>query len=677
MSSEKTPLLTRGFLPFSQKVSADDLKDEIEKALYTRQEFFGAEAIVPLPTAEARENLARLAEKFSGNAEILLKLAELNEKLGKFDEAEANFNWLAEQEAARLEDLAAFYHRRARFEKEALVLRKILATTGAKNRAAVFERLIDLARMHDLQEYLKPEFYAEVAQENPDVFDIFQRLVKKLAEEKNYAEALKFLRAARAQFPDEESVLLEKEIEILLETNQAREAEKIYHAAFNPFWSPDEAEKYYEFLSRRDRLRAYGAELKAKFRAAPADFDTGIRLALYQQHDYEGGNDEIKPIILKLEKAKTNWTTEEMVTATRLLLQENEGETASRFLYTLFVREDFQANPNFRAQILYQLFEMFSDAENQKLPLTKGDLRFYEDVARADTNPGIATGILSLIFSDSQPQSRLQTQEREVTKYFNRAAAYRIFEEYKKEFPTSPELAQMYLDIVRLYTATKETEIAEKTLSEFAERYADSTDFPAVALKLADALAATNQPEKERAVYQKALDYLGKQKQTLASETTYAQTSAIDFRRNDGIDIPKAQATPTPDYYYEQKSVFRDYLTRETGEITYAEMLERLVASLAKEKKTPEILEVYSAEIAKHPDEEWLYEQRLAWLEKNSLTEEQTKVYQAALARFQTRGWQDKLARWFLRQKRSDDFAALAEDLAGKLNDAEIEQFLA
>ena len=49
---------------------------------------------------------------------------------------------------------------------------------------------------------------------------------------------------------------------------------------------------------------------------------------------------------------------------------------------------------------------MFSDAENERLPITKGDLRFYEDVAKADTNPGIATGILSLIFSDTNPREK-------------------------------------------------------------------------------------------------------------------------------------------------------------------------------------------------------------------------------------------------------------------------------
>src|SRR5207237_775866 len=99
------------------------------------------------------------------------------------------------------------------------------------------------------------------------------------------------------------------------------------------------------------------------------------------------------------------------VTVTRLLLRAGEADSASRFLYTLYLREDFQKNKELRAKVLYQLFEMFSDAESERLPLTKGDLRFYEDVAKADTKPGIATGILSLIFSDTKPREMLEEKE--------------------------------------------------------------------------------------------------------------------------------------------------------------------------------------------------------------------------------------------------------------------------
>ena len=630
----------------SPKVSAEDLQSEIEKAIYTRQEFFGTDAIVPLPTSEARENLAKLAETSPDNLQILEKLAEANEKLERFDEAEKNLIRLAEIDATRLENLAAFYGRRGQFEKQAEILRKILFSENAQNRGEVFEKLIDAAQRHDLKTYLQNDFYAEVARGNSNLYEIFEKLIDNLTAEKNFAEALKLIRQAKAQFPDESYILLEKEIEILLETNQTKEAETVYQSAFDPFWSEPEAQKFYDFLNAQNRLRAYGAEIKNRFKKNPTDFDAAIRFALYRKQDFVSGNNEMTSVILQLEQAKKVWTTAELVTITRLLLRENDLETASRFLYTLYLREDFKTNSELRAKILYQLFRMFSDAENQKLPLTKGDLSFYEDVAKSDTNPGIATGILSLIFSDTNPREKLANQEVQASKFFNRVAAYRIFEEYKKEFPISPELAGMYLDIVQIYTAAKEPEIAEKTLTEFAEKFENSSNYAQFALKLADAFIAVKQPEKAREIYQKVLDFLGNQGKFFTTKTEFEEQTS------------------------------NNYLTRKNVEISYAEVLEKLVKLLAKENKTAEILALYSNEIAKYPNEEWLYEQRLAWLEKTNLTEEKFEIYKTALARFQTNNWRDKLARFFVREKRNNEFAEFSGDLISKLNDAEIQNYL-
>ena len=198
----------------SPKVSAAETVGEMESVLYTRQEFFGAEAIVPLPTNEARENLTKIADAQTENPLILEKVAELDERLEKYNEAEKNLIRLSEIDAAKNDTLAAFYNRRAEFGKEAEVLRKALFTTDMSNRAAVFERLIETARIHELPAYLNADFYAEVAKENPSAYRIFEGLTDTLVEEKNYAEALKFVRQAKAQFPERQSVLLAKEIEI-------------------------------------------------------------------------------------------------------------------------------------------------------------------------------------------------------------------------------------------------------------------------------------------------------------------------------------------------------------------------------------------------------------------------------------------------------------------------------
>lgn len=649
----------------SQKVSAEDQQNEIEKALFTRQEFFGAEAIVPFPTAEARENVARLAENSPDNPQIIQKLAELDEQLGKFELAEKELLQLVELEPKRLEYLAGFYGRRGWFEKEAATLQKMLTVSTPQEKPVIFEWLIESARKHELKQYLQPEFFQQVAKDNPDIYPIFEDLIKKLTEQADYTEALNFIRQAKANFPDKRSILLEKEVSLLTVMGQPKEAEKVYQAAFDVFWSDDQSRDFYDFLSNNDRLRAYGTELKTKFKQNPADFETALRLAHYRKNDYYSGS--IGPVIRQLEKAKKDWSTEELIIVTRLLLQSNEGELASRFLYTLHVKNELKPDGELRAKLLYQLFKMFCEADKQKLPLAKGDLRFYKDVAESDLNPGITTGILSLVLSDSYPQGKLEEAESVATGLFNRAAAYRIFSAYKQEFPTSPELAAMYLDIVRIYTGSKEPEIAQKTLAEFEQRYENSSDYAQVAIKLADAYAATVKPEKEREILQKMLDYLGKN----------GNPGAFRMYIPEAVE-PKAESSTEDNYYrYRPPSRFNISLGNKTAAITYSEVLIRLVNSLAKDKQTDKILELYSNEVQKYPSAEWLYEQRLEWLEKTNLTEEQLKVYRATLAKFPTRSWQDKLARWFVRQKRNDEFVEFSTELVGKLNDRETAGYLA
>ncbi len=655
---------------FSKVAAAEEnsVEKQIEAALFTKQEFFGAEAIVPFPTVKARENLTELQNQFPDDAKIAQKLTEIDEKLGDFDAAEKRLVSLAETNQSNLENLAAFYNRRARFSEEAKVLEKrLFATENEDEKARFFSRLIETAQLHGFEEYLSPAFYETVLEKNPAVYPIFEQLIERFSEEENYAEALKFTRQAKSNFPEKQSVLLEKEISSLLEMKKADEAEKIYQASFNPFWSDEETDKFYAFLSGQNRLRAYGAELKRDFRKNPSDFQTAIRLASYQRYD----NEPVAPIILQLEKHKKNWTAEELLTAARFSIGENEGDMASRFLYTLFLRDDFKEDKPTRGKVLYQLFEIFSDAERQSLSLVKGDLRFYEDVAKADTSPGIATGIISLIFSDAKIKDEFAEKEKEANKLFNRAAAYRLFSAYKQEFPTSPELAQMYLDIVRLYAAAEDTEIAGNTLLEFERRYEKADDYGNVALKLADAFAATNQAEKTREIYQRILDYSGKKEKMLHAKNG----SPIS---NDGINIPTKQTGNESEDVYsgESQAVFRDYLGEKEKRVFYRDTLEKYVDSLAREKRTADILALYSREISKYPNEEWLYEERLEWLGQTNLAEEEFQVYRAALERFQTDDWRDKLSRWFLRENRKSDFAEFSTSITEKLNDESVERHL-
>lgn len=630
-------------LQIETKVASESIESQIESAIYKREDFLGTKAIVPLPTAEAYANLSKLIS--SNHTKVFAKLGEFAEKLEKFDEAESYF-----LKAKDLNNLADFYHRRAKFEKEAEILEQILQQEKTPQ---AFERLVKFSQFHQIDKYLQHQYFQQIAADNEESFQIVENVIHTFIEQNQKEQALKIIRQYKTKFPEK---MLEKEVSLL----SAKESEQVYYQAFNPFWSDEQTSNFYQFLSNNDRLRAYGSELKTKFRQNPADYQTAIRLSHYQLYDYE----RITPIVLKLEKAKKTWLADELLIAARLLLKEGNGDLASKFLYTLNVRQEF--TPEMRGKIAYQIFKTVCNAENERLAITKGDLSFYRDIAAADTNPGVSTGILSLILSDTNPNREFEKREEKSIKLFNRSTAFRIFQNYKKDFPNSPEIGQMYLDLIRIYTKAKDTELANKLLNEFAESYNKSSDFARVAINLADAFVVAEKPEKEREVYQKTLDYLGKEK-LFRLRGKSAKT----------VETKEDAEETEDDYYYRSYSrSYQDSFSKTSDKIVYETVLSKLIASLSKEKKVADILAVYSNEIAKYPEQEWLYEQRLAWLEQTNLFNEQLKVYKTTLEKFPTKNWRDKLARWYLRNKKEAEFEAFSKDLAEKLNDEELEDYL-
>jgi tetratricopeptide (TPR) repeat protein len=700
----------------------DEKKAAIEAASFTRVEFFGTQALVAYPTAEARNRLAEILGKYPDEAQIYRRLSELDEKLGRFDESERELQTFVELQPGKLEalvTLASFLDRRARFEKEAATFERMLEVASPERRAQIFERLIELARAHGLENYLKPDFYQKYIARGVAVFGIIEQLLDKLIEEGNYPEALKVLRQYKDRYPERQSYLLEKEVSILVSMKKETEAESVYQKAFDPFWSDEMSGKFYGFLSDIDRYRAYGHELGEAFRRNPADFKTVIRLIHYRGYNGE----KSARIITQLEQARAarriNWQPEELGIIARLLIADGDGDTASRFLYTLYTQNELKPGSPLRAKVLYQLFELLADAHDERLALTRGDLKFYEDIATSDPHPGMLGGVLSLILSDTDPASELKDEEQSAVEYFNRAAAFRIFTAYKREYPTSPELAQMYLDIVRLYAATKEPQVAFDTLAEFEKRYEAAPRYAEVALKLADCYIALGRYEEERALYRRVMDYLGKRRKvgeplvpaesqsqtsieegeqpatfSIRSEPTETKPAVAGYppQSNRGIDIPAESAVEESD---NSESHYNDYLATafskpqsksaedeeeaaaEGANITYAAVLERHVASLAREKRSEDILALYANELKKYPDEQGLYEQMLQWLGQTNLFEEQLKVYKEALAKFPTPLWRDRLARWFLRRERKQEFETFSRELLEQLSDGELQDYLA
>ena len=673
----------------------DEKAANIEAALFTRAEFFGVQAIVPYPTAEARKRLAEVARRFPQDSAIQLKLAELDEKLGEFDSAHQamlRYVELEPNKPAALKSLASFYNRRARFGEQAATLQRVIDASPVQERATVLGELIELAAKHRLAQYQRPEFFKRLIAADPAAFGIVERFIEHLIEQKDYAAALRAIRQYKTSFLTEHRFFLKKEIETLMALKRGAEAEQVYVTAFDPFWSNEQSQQfYYEFLSGRDRLRAYGKELKQALRRNPTNFDTAVKLFHYRFYDYDYNESGAAAIFTQLEKARAarrmQWKPEELATAARLLLMHDEAELAARFLYSLHQAGNLQKGSELREKVVYQIFELLLDAGDKRTALTDGDLKFYQDVAKSDPHPGMLGGVLSLVLADTNPQYEFEQAEQAAVAFFNRAAAYRVFNTFKREYPTSTALAQMYLDLIRMHAAAKESEEAAALLAEFDKRYTDAPQFAEVALKLADAYVLLEQRNREQEIYQTLLDRLGKQRKPGESlvpisggnEPTSETPAMGAYPPNTNYGYSINDTLSQEDGYRSSYTRFRTVVTRQkqsADEITYLIVLLRYVASLMKDNRAADVLALYSAEAKKYPDEQGLYEQRLQWLGQTNLAEEQLRVYQQAIQRFPTTVWTDRLARWYLRQKRQSEFDQFSRELLARLNDHEVELYL-
>ncbi|MEW6731520.1 MAG: hypothetical protein AB1489_09320 [Acidobacteriota bacterium] len=668
----------------------DEKREQIESALYTRTEFFGTQALVSYPTMEAHNRLVDLLKKYPDDAEIYQQLAQLDEQLGDFAQAEkrlAHYVELNQQSVSALVYLADFYGRTAQFAKQAEVLEKCLLPSSGVERAEILRQLIELARVHRLSKYLQSAFYQQIIKHDPSVFEVIDQYIEKLKEEEHYQEALETLRQYKAQFPDQKIYLLEKEVELLITMDNEKEAERVYVKAFDPCWREDLTNKFYSFLSDHDRYRAYGRELKQAFNRNPTDYELAIRLLHFSKHDYDFSPETF----VQLEKARAargiRWQPHELAAIADILITTGYGEIATRFLYTLYLQGELKPGSELRAKVLYHMFRLLIEARYKKSALTKGDLQFYQDIATADPHPGIIGGILSLLMSDTAPKEEFELEQRIAAKYLNRAAAYRIFIAYKQEYPTSPELAQMYLDIVQFYSANGESKIALEALNEFEQRYQKATRFPEVAIKLADCYIRLEKYKEEREIYLRIMDYLGKHRNPgqwlmpiLSNVEGAPVVSSYPPTSNAGINIRDESDEVDLSSYsydsYEETSQQPYSLLKPTETVDYDVVLARYVASLARENLTTEILALYSNEIKKYPDEQGLYEQMLQWLGQTNLVEEELKVYQQALKQFPTMIWHDRMARWFIRHERKEEFAQFSRELLMKLESTEIESYL-
>ncbi len=697
----------------------------VDDALYTNEEFFGAQASVARPYSIAFERVTTLLGKYPKDARLHLYASRLGERLGQFDKAAAEIIEYADlrgRSPDALRRLADFYHHRARFADEVRTLQELAKAQTVPARTPIYKRAAELVRTRSLKEFTPADFFAELLTSDPSNIQPVKDYVEELQLSKRYREALEVLASYQPKFPAELAYFLKTRAQILETTGDRRAAEEVYGSTFDANWPRALAGDYYELLRRFGRYRIVRRALQERVRAGATDLDTVARL--FSVFSYEGSYEQAARLLRELEdrrggkrvaqaaslrdrpasndtsqagSLRYDWSARELETVAELFTSIGHYDQASRYLYTLYLVGGLQAGSDSREEALYRLFRVMLDAAGNPTRVAGGDLSFYRDVAEVDQHPGFLNGVLSLVLSGASPSQEFANEEKAAAGYFNRAFAYRIFTSFKQEYAESKHLPEMYLGTVNVFAALSEHKLAIDAGREFQKLYPESPSYADVSLRVADSYVALKDRANERAVLSGLLDRLARNNPqglplvpVAPKHWSYGITpgfeNLIDKIRykieaySDTYDPTEDKAAADENEDNEIDSEVTDVRQPAESESprgpNYSSVLERYVSSLAAEEKKTETVALFWGEIKKHPKEEGLYERFLRWLGQAQLINEQLKAYDSAIKQFDSNTWYHRLGRWYVRQKRGKELTTYSKQLIGLFDEDEITEYL-
>ncbi|KAF0248146.1 MAG: hypothetical protein FD167_2451, partial [bacterium] len=637
---------------------------DIDKAIYTSEEFFGTISRTKRAFPDARKQVGQLISRYPKDPRLQLTAAWLDERLENFDQATLEMKQyvtLNGNSARSLRRLANFYHNRAMFKSQVETLQK-LATD------------------------LRLDAYKELLASDKQNIGLVKSYVEELVLKKKYAEASNILNTYQDKYTYELGYFLEKRASVYVQQSDPVKAEAVYKEAFDPLWPSNISISYYELLRKFGRYRNYRRDLQTE-NLRNASFNSVTRL--FNLYAYE----ENWPLAFNLLKSyetkrgeQANWKEQELETLAGLYISIGHYDEASRYLYTLYLSEGLKPSSKEREKYLSKLFNILMDSGSQPVRLSSGDLSLYRDIAKVDQNPGLLNGVLSLVLSNSNIGSEFQQKESNAASYFNRAFAYRIFNSFKQEYANSEQLPIMYDYLMSMFAGFGEHKLVISLGKEFQTKFPQASNYNQVTVKIADAHVALGQRDAERALLGQLLDKIAEKNANRvllpSSRTVQPPNPQIDAVV-DGVvqNIQFFSDTYNP-VWMSQDNGNENYnnnpntYSSDNGEVNYSRILERVVSSFGTEGKKQETLKFFWGEIKKHPKEEGLYERMLRWLESARLFEEQFKVLTAAINNFQENSWYHSLSRWYIRNKKKAEFRAYSKEIVETLDQADIKEYL-
>ena len=613
---------------------------------------------------ETRAALSRLIANEPARADLHSLRAREAERQLDFVAAEADWKRhaeLAEDRGAGTLALADFYQRRARPRDEAEALLAVAALPAADDEAPhnqqkswqAFERILKLAEANLFEADTVTEYFRAWLERYPSRHEVYSRFADHLLEQNDFAEVERLVDEYEAAFPTDTFSTVRFRARLAEERGGAEDGIAVYEESFDPVWPAGLIGVYFDALAKAGLLRTKLDGHRTRLAADGHQLESAGWVFHYQhrQRNAAGAREVVDGYRLAKEQAGDSWNERELRVLAELSRRRNDPVEAARYFYALYTLDS--GGDSAKEDALSAIIDLLLSYPDQPIALGSGDLSLYRDIATMDPHPGFLNGILSLLFNEQGVDWRFQNQEQTAQAYFHRAAAGDLLTLFDSKFPSSDKRAGMHARLHEVYALYGDNEAVLATGDAFLSEFPDAFQRMDVTLRMADAHARLSQTDEEFALYEQLLEELAERAN----------------RRPLGRD-----SIPNQDYRLGRG---RRYQAPRTRSPQYARVLELYTARLVALERVPAALDVFRREIDRNPDDPGLYEKFAVFLGSVNYAEPVENVYRQAIARFNERGWYEKLARWYLRLRRNSDFSQLSNDVVDAFSGAELEAYFA
>ncbi len=605
----------------AESVLDDPVLQAIDEAMFTKVPLLDTQVDFPRLAVETERKLNQFAAGEAPDPRFLAALAEVQVSLSKFDEAERTMQRLAETHSDKQEGfrrLAAYYHTRLKISEEVETLRRLAPLQEPGDRVATYDAIISLLDDYLLNAVDRESILRAKIEVQPDKPGHLESLIEYLLERGRRSEALAEAESALKRYEERRRAFLALKARIFREDGKEEEALAVYNFTFDPVDDMDVFNDYMGLLRELDRYTEYERSLRRRYRLGQLD-DRGRSEHFLLMRSRRRFDEAMKALDKWIEKSG-RLSVEELSKFAGAYEAIGVTERAWRLSYTHFV---VAGSPAEKKEALGKLFDLTWELSGAEKNLTGRSAGSYLGSGYFDTSPGVVGGLLSLIYNTQDVDEKLRDLERVSRDFENRKLLMRIFEQYKAENLNSPALAKMYARVVLMFDEYNWPRTALRYAAEFMQAFPEDENYYTVANAAITAHKRMGAQNNERDLYRELI------------------------RRAD----------------------------RRGERDNYFKYLSNLVSSFVSKRDYTGAITAYWNEINANPQDEQLYQRLLEFLGRYRIYDEELKVYQRAIEEFGKKDYYNKLARWYIRQRRNSDLQDLTRRIADIFEESELAKF--